>query len=254
MKHLSKLSLRKSGKRLLDGTTASGQSSRGTAAIWEATGVPGVAITVADVRWVNGERDVRAVDVVCPLPIALGGPRPLARLERGSRLSVLTRGAMQYVELQVSRIDPSSPEMWSSTYKADENDFRLLLGDHWKEALLAEGATGVGSRESLIGDDGRRRRFLCAVMQCDDSPLPVMAYFLTRVLPLLDLWSPVHPVRNSRPNEMRVYVVELDEMAPGPPSARGAVYVGDTARNPEDRLATHLGGGRTAAKIVARTG
>ena len=50
-----------------------------------------------------------------------------------------------------------------------------------------------------------------------------------------------------------VYVVELDDQADlgprGEPS-KPYLYVGITARTPEERFATHLGGGMTASKLV----
>ncbi len=252
MIHLAKLNLRNLDDRVLEGTTSSGQSSQGTASLWEATGPPGVALTLADVTWSNGERDVRAFEIECPLPQALGGPRPLTRLERGGRLSVLRKGGQEYVELQVSRIDPDSPELWSSTYKATDEDFRHLAGDDWKRSLLEAGASKIGPRESVIGDEGRRRKFLCAVLGDRDFPLPVVAYSLTRILPLLDLWSPVHADRTPLSHQRRVYVLELNDTAPGPESPLGKVYVGETARSPEERFATHMAGGRTASRVVTR--
>ena len=248
MIHLTKLDLRNLGDRVLEGTTVSARLSRGKASLWEATGPPGVALTIADVKWSNGERDVRAIKIECPLPQDLAGPRPLTRLERGGRLSVLQIRGQEYVELQVSRINPDSPEFWSSTHKATDEDFRHLAGDDWKRDLLAVGASKVGPRESVIGDDGRRRKFLCAVLEDRNSALPVVAYSLTRILPLLDLWSPVHAERTPLRNQRRVYVVELDDTAPGPESALGKVYVGETARSPEERFATHMAGARTASK------
>lgn len=50
-----------------------------------------------------------------------------------------------------------------------------------------------------------------------------------------------------------VYVIELDPTGLGEVGA-GAVYVGETAKTPEGRFATHVAAGTKAAKIVARTG
>ena len=197
---------------------------------------------------------MRTIKIECPLPQALGGPRPLKRLERGGRLSVLPTGSQEYVELQVSRIDPNSPELWSSTHKATNEDFEHLAGDDWQRSLLDVGASNVGPRESVIGDDGRRRGFLCAVLGDGDFPLPVVAYSLTRILPLLNIWSPLHESRRPLPNQMRVYVIELSPETHTPKIAKRCVYVGDTARTPEDRFATHKTGGRTAATAVFRHG
>jgi len=241
------------GAQTFDGTTASGQPSRGSASRWEVTGPPGVSLILADVSWATGERDVRAIEVEAPPPVELGGPRPLTRLVRGGRLSVLEHGRERYVELQISRIKPDSPQMWSSTHKGQEDDFTLLIGDDWQEALLSAGAAQVGSREKVLGDDSRRRQYLCAVLETEDAVLPVVAYSLTRILPLLSIWSPVHDARDSLRNQRRVYVIELDADAHRS-SSQPCVYAGETGRTPEERLATHKAGGRTASNIVFHYG
>lgn len=50
-----------------------------------------------------------------------------------------------------------------------------------------------------------------------------------------------------------VYVIELDPEGLGDVGA-GAVYVGETATTPEQRLAKHLAGGLRASKVVTRRG
>lgn len=55
------------------------------------------------------------------------------------------------------------------------------------------------------------------------------------------------------PDEYWVYVIELDPEGLSDVGA-GAVYVGETARTPELRFATHKTGGSKASKVVARRG
>ena len=52
------------------------------------------------------------------------------------------------------------------------------------EVLGRFGATDVGTRADVIGDEGKRRGFMCAVGDPTAKHLPVVARFLTRVLPL----------------------------------------------------------------------
>lgn len=54
-------------------------------------------------------------------------------------------------------------------------------------------------------------------------------------------------------DEYWVYVIELDPTGLGD-VGKGAVYVGETARTPVDRFATHKAGGLKASHIVARRG
>jgi hypothetical protein len=50
-----------------------------------------------------------------------------------------------------------------------------------------------------------------------------------------------------------VYVIELDATGLGD-VGEGAVYVGETAKTPEERFVNHKAGGIKAAKVVARRG
>lgn len=50
-----------------------------------------------------------------------------------------------------------------------------------------------------------------------------------------------------------VYVIELDSTGLGD-VGEGAVYVGETAKMPNERFATHKAGGIKASKVVARRG
>jgi len=56
-------------------------------------------------------------------------------------------------------------------------------------------------------------------------------------------------------SERRVYVIELsDDIGPRRDPQFPNVYVGETGRTPEERFETHMAGGRTASKKVARHG
>jgi hypothetical protein len=251
---LGHLHIERVDERVLPGTSLSGASSSGEASLWSVTGPPGVKLTLADVNWTNGEQDVRALEAEGPLPVAIGGPRPLERLLRGGRLAVLGTGSTRYVELQIMRINPMSPEMWSSSHKASDDDFVRVLGEDWHDQLRAYGPSRIGTRESVLDDITRRRAFLCVAFERKASPLPIAAYCLTRVLPLLNIWSELHPPRAPLPNQRRVYVVRLDSHATGRLSPNGTVYVGETGRTPEERLLTHKAGGRTSSRIVLKRG
>lgn len=120
---------------------------------------------------------------------------------------------------------------------------------------MALGASSIGPRSTTLGDSGPRRNQMAVVFDEGATLVPVAAYVVTRVMPLLNLWSPIH----RRPDEVgrhrRVYVVELSDEA-GERAHGGCpnLYVGETARTPEDRFQTHLTGGRTASRVVRRHG
>jgi hypothetical protein len=77
---VGKVTIESASQRALDGSTLSGERSTGTATLFDLTGPPGVAMQIADVRWANGERDLRVV--------SCQGPKQLLRLEHGLRLGV----------------------------------------------------------------------------------------------------------------------------------------------------------------------
>lgn len=57
----------------------------------------------------------------------------------------------------------------------------------------------------------------------------------------------------SEPQKFWVYVIELDPAKVGKVGPKGAVYVGETSKTPEERFAQHLSG-RRAARVVTRAG
>lgn len=248
---LPKLQATAEAIRPYQGSTAKGMQMAGLARPWTVIGPPGVRLTVLDVKWANGERDVRTESVFCPLPVELGPARPLARLEHGLRMSVLLNGRTPFVELGISRIKADSMQMWSNVHKASDADFEAICGTDWNQLLRGLGAKSVGTRERVLGDSGRRKSYLAASWEGDSQTVPVAAYLMSRVIPLLDIWSPVHGAREPLENQRRVYVVRL---RPGEGEADKVVYVGETERTPEERFATHMKGGRTAARVVTRRG
>jgi len=52
--------------------------------------------------------------------------------------------------------------------------------------LKSVGASALGTRAAVLGDDGMRRSFMCVTFDPDGSAVPIMAFLLTRAAPLLE--------------------------------------------------------------------
>jgi hypothetical protein len=161
------------GEQMVDGETVSGVQSEGTARSYELTGAGGLRLRIQEVRWLNGERDVVAAE-------RYDSPETFDTLIGRLRLAVLMRAGGYYVELQQARRRGKRAQ----TFKADLAELDETAGVDCRGALIGAGATAVGTREALWGEDGRRRGFLVATFADQDAPVPVVAYVLTRVAPI----------------------------------------------------------------------
>jgi serine/threonine protein kinase len=106
---------------------------------------------------------------------------PLKRLGQGLRLSTAVEDDRMMIELRVARMDD---QKWSNLFKAERAELDAAAGVDIAEVLGPFGATDVGTRADVIGDDGRRKGFMCVVGDPGAEHLPAVAHFLTRVLPL----------------------------------------------------------------------
>mgnify|MGYP002629763491 FL=1 len=106
---------------------------------------------------------------------------PLKRLGQGLRLGTTIDGDRMMIELRIARM---KDERWSNLFKATHGELDAGAGVDVAEVLSRFGGDQVGTREDVIGDDGRRKTFMCVAGEVDAEHLPAIAHFLTRVLPL----------------------------------------------------------------------
>ena len=106
---------------------------------------------------------------------------PLKRLGQGLRLGTLIDGDRMMIEMRIARMND---EQWSTMFKATHDELDAGAGVDVAEVLGRFGGDDVGTREHMIGDEGPRRTFMCVTGKSDAEHLPVIAHFLTRVLPL----------------------------------------------------------------------
>jgi hypothetical protein len=163
------------------GHTFTGEKTKGIASIYRVTLPVGEHIDVAYIVWSTGERDVRAEAVE-------SSSRALRRLEHGLRLGIESVTAMVSVmELRQARIkDPRDPKQWSNCFKASLSELREGAGFDVARMLRRSGVIKLGEKHEVLKEYGVRRQFLCATFERDAQWPPIVAYVLTRVLPLLE--------------------------------------------------------------------
>ncbi len=158
------------------GESITGVQQSGIATPCEVHTPDGGILEVALTSWERGERDVRCFN-------RLDGPIMYDRLVHGARLGVASKRAGVWdTELGILRFhDDRQP----TVVKAGWNDLDQVLGADAHALLLSHGATAAGTKEALIDDAGRRRGYLMMLSPADEPTPPLVAYVLTRVLPLL---------------------------------------------------------------------
>ena len=165
----------------VDGRSCSGENTKGTARIFRVTIAEGEYIDLAYMVWDTGDRDVRAETV------RLSNPA-LRRLEHGLRLGIDTipNSNLSVMELRQARIkNRLDPKKWSTCVKATLDDLGEGAGINVERTLRrTPGFVNIGSKQDVLGESGIRREFLCATFQRDAPWPPIVAYVLTRVLPL----------------------------------------------------------------------
>ena len=119
------------------------------------------------------------------LEVGKGAPEAVYRLLHGLRMSISDgpSAGEQWVELSQARIDPEVVPPWSNLKKAtaSQRDDGAATG---VTNALSEAGGKMDSRENLLGDESRRRGYLCCVFPQGEPLPPVASYVLTRLLPL----------------------------------------------------------------------
>ena len=163
-------------RRIKTGYTCSGEKAAATVYIFRIDVPEDGVLELGYCIWSNGERDVRILEAsnVC---------RALRRLEHGLRQGVHANGRRDWVELSQARL---KNEEWSNTFKANRAELDAGAGLGASRLLSKFGATAVGTKERILSDRGRKRGYLCAVFKKNSIEVPITAYLLTRVLPILN--------------------------------------------------------------------
>jgi hypothetical protein len=158
----------------IEGETADGCASTGQGHLFEITDEEDCRLTVRDTQWANGERDI----VTCERH---GSPQRFDTLVERLRLPVLSRGGELYVELRQVRLRPNGR---GNLFAPDEAGLDAGAGLAVTGELVRHGATRVGTRGELLGDEGRTRSRIGASFPREAELVALVAYVCTRVAPV----------------------------------------------------------------------
>ena len=161
---------------LVAGRTLSGLETTGRRRIYELGGSRDVCAFLASVTWESGECEVRRTR-------RYETPWWQDRLLGRQRLAVEAWGDdWMQIELRQARLDRDR-----SLRLADVGEYELdaKSGACVRCALRLAGATAMGTRQEVLGVGDERRHVLCATFPRDAQLVPVVAFALTRVAPLL---------------------------------------------------------------------
>lgn len=164
-------------RRAHRGRTADGQASEGEAYTSRVRGL-GLDVTVADITWSSGEREIVGTD-------RHGSPASYEDIVGRLRIGVHDSGRyrnMLMMELRAARRGTGRSRAGASMLaEAALNDMAQCDVAAELDSLTE---ASVGTREALLGDGGPRRRQLCAVFSAEDRVTPVLAWLYTRLAPL----------------------------------------------------------------------
>lgn len=138
-----------------------------------------IDIRIGYAIFINGERDVRTLDIQKEF-------NTFGRLIHGLRLAVQPipeNRQLLYAELRqaIPRDTFSKHETLHPT--TSELDLDEGAGISVFSALTMAGAE-VGTKQELIGEQGKRSPYLCAKFAKDNLWAPITAYVTTRIMPM----------------------------------------------------------------------
>lgn len=159
----------------IEGQTVSRNISKGQAYNFRLIAGRRVDMLIGEVHWSNGDWEVRVLE-------ADRAPDSLRRLEHGLRMGFQRRpGKRALAEIRVARCKDAN---WSNMFKTTRSEMKSIIGKDIGSFLSQFGAVEVETRETALRDTSNRRGDLCVVFDDDESLVPVVAYFVTRILPI----------------------------------------------------------------------
>ena len=160
----------------ITGETFTAGMQEGNARAYSVSIPDGGILEVASTHWDGGDRDVRTIT-------RLAGPLVYDRLLKGLRLGILAAPeGGYYCELGITE---HHQDRQPTVVKAEVADLAFMLDSNVREMFESLGATSYGTREFVIGDTSRRRTYLAITFPESAVNVPIAAYVLTRVLPIM---------------------------------------------------------------------
>jgi hypothetical protein len=157
-----------------------GSSEAAMAHIYSCEHIDGWTLDIAYMVFPHSQcRDVRCLEYS-------NAPIYLHRLQNGLRMSIKEFGDdADWLELSQARMDKTKTPGWSNLKMASINDLNKGAGFSINKIpgiLQAE----VGLREDILEDSSTRRNYLCILFDKDNQVIPISAYLMSRVYPLIN--------------------------------------------------------------------
>jgi len=169
-------------KKIVKGQTSEKSDSFGILKLYDVyiSGRQEGRFQVAYATWDDGDRDIRALEAT--------GPKAITDLSRSRVcLSINTLGDdCAYSELRQARPTRSTEAKWAHVFHATAFGLHEGVRLDVPQILLHAGAIGVASKKKLLGVTDKTHERLCVIYPQDDELVPILAFVLTRVLPLLN--------------------------------------------------------------------
>jgi len=169
----------------LEGQSASGVNQPGSVKACQISLRDGALLEAGYTTWANGERDIRVYS-------RLSGPEIYDRLIKGARMGVhVTNAGIHFAELRIlSQHADKQPTM----VKAHLDNLDQMIEGSVTNMLMKCGAEKIGTRETILSDTSRRKQYLAVSFQNSDFQTPMVAYVITRILPLFKGFGNVAPI------------------------------------------------------------
>lgn len=162
---------------LIEGTTMNDVVSSGAAYISKLQGEQ-LDVSIADIEWDTGEREVRGLSRNHSHEVV---EQVIGRL----RIGVHPVERFREMSMMELRLPVTRPGRRPTARKTSAGEFSKLLGFDLEAELDRIAEAVVGTRASLLRDDGPRRNQLCVVFRSSDRVVPALVWSLTRAIPLV---------------------------------------------------------------------
>ena len=162
----------------LRGETIGRRVQDGSAYLSDLVG-PSIGLTVADIQWRNGERELRGWS-------RHESPELYEQVINRLRIGVYPSEKFEHMSVMDVRLPGASSREGgrATAHRATLEELNALLGFDFAEALDGFGEVIVDSRESLLKDTSNRRRELCVVFPSNNLAVPPLVWALTRPIAL----------------------------------------------------------------------
>lgn len=218
-------------RRPMTGETTRGIPTSGVAEVFDVAG-RGIHVEVGFVRWLNGEGDVQQLG-------RLAGAQPVDQLTGRHRMTINEEGDETWCEVEQAYIhDTGRVKRRMATLE----ELDAGAGISSKETLKPLGGT-IGTRAQLLHHQGRRRNHLCVVFPRDDHIVPVAAFVMSRLAPVVPIPVPPTPTEHDAVVEVRRLIARGESATVEfKASARWDLKLKEQNKSLEDSIVKSVGG------------